>query len=142
MSTADPLARLTHEIGLRTYADRFLDLAEENEVRAIGGRVGLTEADLDREIGRVCREQGTDREREIRVAVRGLIARECGSGRIDEAAFHRIVAGLATAAPMTERTKQKLVLTVMEESGRANIKRGWFSNWHASLKQSLGLPPG
>lgn len=141
MPTADPLTRLTHEIGLRTYADRFLDLAEENEVRAIGGRVGLSEADLDREISRVCREQGTDRERELRATVRGLIARECGTGRVDEAAFHRIVAAMTTASPLSDRAKQKLVLTVMDESGRANIKRGWFSNWHAALKQSLGLPP-
>jgi hypothetical protein len=32
-----------------------------------------------------------------------------------------------------------MVISVMEETGQTQVKRGWFSDWYSSLKRELGM---
>jgi hypothetical protein len=32
-----------------------------------------------------------------------------------------------------------MIVSVMEETGNNKVKKGWFSNWYATLKQDLGM---
>jgi hypothetical protein len=128
----DRLARLRHEIGLRTYADRFLDDGEEREVLAIAARMGLPDAATH--IAAICRADGTAREADVRNEIAALIARE--SGKLDEAGFDRVAAALD--GPLGDRDRQRMIAAVIDRTGHP-IRRGWFSNWYAKRKRTLGM---
>ena len=38
-----------------------------------------------------------------------------------------------------DREVKRMIVTVMEETGNNKVKKGWFSNWYATLKQDLGM---
>jgi hypothetical protein len=62
-------------------------------------------------------------------------------GRIDRKEFDMIVNTVKNAAKgrKNERELQRMVISVMEETGQTQVKRGWFSDWYSSLKRELGM---
>ena len=96
-ATDDPVTdRLVKEIGLRTFADKYLDRDEEREVLRIAGQLGLAEGVAAATISRVCSALGLVREEHLRDAVRVALARE--PGKLDRAAFDRVASAGADAA--------------------------------------------
>jgi hypothetical protein len=139
-ATDDPTTdRLVKEIGLRTFADKYLDRDEEREVIRIAGQLGLAEGEAAATVARVCASLGLVREELLRDTVRVALARE--PGKLDRAAFDRVAgAGMGIAqAVVSERDVRRVVIRLIDETNRANVKRGWFSNWYAELKEELGV---
>ena len=138
--TDDPSTdRLVKEIGLRTFADHYLDRDEEREVVRIAGQIGLSEIEAHAAIANFCHETGIVREAEIRDAIRAKLSSV--SGKIDRAAFDEIVVDAIDFCKKTllERDVQRMVVSAMEETHRTNVKHGWFSNWFKDLKRELGV---
>ena len=138
--TDDPMTdRLVKEIGLRTFADGYLDALEEGEVIRIAEQLGMERAAAQTVIGSYCAETGTVREGTVRDAIRVKL-----SGipeKLDRPAFDNVVdaAQMATGGALSLREVQRMTIAVMEETGRSHVKRGWFRNWFAELKRELGM---
>ena len=138
--TKDPTTeRLVKEIGLRTFADRYLDRDEEREVVRIANQLGVNEGEAAAIIVNACAETGIVREAVVRDTIRITLAYV--HEKIDRAAFDVVVAtGINKAnKTLSEREVQRMVVAIMEETQRANVKRGWFSNWYVELKRELGI---
>ena len=138
--TDDPMTdRLVKEIGLRTFADRYLDALEECEVIRIAEQLGMDRSGAQAVIGSFCSKTGTVREGTVRDAIRVKL-----SGipdKLDRPAFDTLAEAARTAAggALPLREVQRLAIAVMEETGRSHVKRGWFRNWYAELKRELGV---
>jgi hypothetical protein len=136
----DPLTdRIVKEIGLRTFADRYLDASEEVEVIRIAEQLGMDRTAALAVIGDYCKETGTVREGTVRDAIRVKLSTI--PDRLDRAAFDIVTDAAQTAAgtALPLREVQRMTITVMEETGRNHVKRGWFRNWYADLKRELGV---
>ena len=136
----DPTAeRLVKEIGLRTFADRYFDRDEEREVLAIASQLGMDSGPAAAVISQFCIEKNVIREATVRDAIRAGISRV--DGKIDRDQFDVISAKTkeTVGTVLTDREIKKLTVSVMEEMGRANVKRGWFSNWYVTVKRELGV---
>jgi hypothetical protein len=138
--TDDPLTdRLVKEIGLRSYADRYLDASEEREVIRIAEQLGMGQNAAEAVIADYCRAGGTVRERTVRDAIRTKLAAD--TEPLDRPAFDALAeAGqIAAGGALSIRDAQRMAIAVMEEMGRTRVKRGWFRNWYADLKRELGV---
>lgn len=138
--TDDPMTdRLIKEIGLRTFADRYLDANEEGEVVRIAEQLGIGRDAALTVIAAYCRESGTVREGTIRDAIRSKLANV--PEKLDRPAFDAVTeAGqIAAGGALTIRDAQRMTIALMEETGRTHVKRGWFRNWYADLKRELGI---
>ena len=131
--------RLIKEINLRTFADRYLDQAEEREVIRIASQLGVSENDAAIIIVNVCKEAGLVREADVREAIRTSLGYV--EGKLDRPAFDLLVGAGMTAAKKTvsEREIQRMTIGLLKEMKREEIKRGWFSNWYTELKRELGI---
>lgn len=138
--TDDPMTdRLIKEIGLRTFADRYLDGLEEGEVIRIAEQLGMDRGAAGTIIANYCQSSGTVREGTVRDAIRVKLSGT--PDKLDRAAFDAVAeAGqIAAGGALSIRDAQRMTIAVMEETGRNHVKRGWFRNWYADLKRELGI---
>lgn len=139
MTTSSVIDRLNHEIGLRTFSDRFLDREEEREVRLIAERMSLE--GIEAHIQEICQKQSIIREASLRSQIELQIESLFGkAGKIDEPGFIAVCAAVNRDQIIPEREVKKIVISVMQDLKRTNVRRGWFSNWFTSLKNELCLP--
>lgn len=138
--TDDPMTdRLVKEIGLRTFADGYLDSLEEGEVIRIAEQLGMDRGAAGAVIANYCRDSSTVREGTVRDAIRAKLADT--PDKLDRPAFDSVAeAGqIAAGGALSIRDAQRMTIAVMEETGRTHVKRGWFRNWYAELKRELGV---
>lgn len=131
--------RLIKEIGLRTFADRYLDQNEEREVIQIASQLGTQAEPALGIIDKACRDSGIVREVTVREAIRNRLS--ALPGKIDRDGFEKTVASTFPTVnqALTEREVRRLVVAIMEETKRSNVKHGWFSNWYVDQKRELGV---
>jgi hypothetical protein len=62
-------------------------------------------------------------------------------GAVDQREFELIFGNVKKAVQgrKTDRDIKKMMVAVMEETGNNKVRKGWFSNWYAALKQELGM---
>src|SRR5262245_38372645 len=95
--TDDPMTdRLVKEIGLRTFADRYLDALEESEVVRIAEQLGMDRASAQAVIGSYCAETGTVREGTVRDAIRVKLSEI--PDKLDRPSFDTIAESARTIA--------------------------------------------
>ena len=139
-TTTDPtFDRLNKEIGLRSFADRYLDQNEEREVLQIASQLGVQAESAASIIAKACEDSGILREVVVRDSIHSRLA--AIPGKIDHNTFEQIVAATQTMANRTlnDREVRRLVVAGVEEVKRAQVKHGWFSNWYADQKRDLGV---
>ena len=142
MSPDDIKKRIVNEIKARAYDDKYVDRGEEREIIQIAIQLGVTVESALAALGQVCDEFSYVLESRVLKQIKDQIETAAGNdGMVDQRDFERIFANVkrAVQGKKNDREIKKLIVTVMEDTGNNKIKKGWFSNWYASLKQDLGL---
>ena len=134
--------RIVNEIQARAYDDKYIDRGEEREIIQIAIQLGVTVADALAALAQVCTEFNYVLESQIVQQIKDRIVEAVGrDGLVSQEEFDATFtdAKKAIQSRKNDREIKKMIVTVMEETGNNKIKRGWFSNWYASLKQELGM---
>jgi len=142
MSLDDIKKRIVNEIKLRGYEDKYVDRGEEREILQIAIQLGVSIESACAALVQVCDESNYVLESAIVKQIKDQIETASGNdGLVDQKEFEMIFANVKKAmqGKKNDREVKKMIVTVMEETGNNKIKRGWFSNWYAPLKQELGM---
>ena len=142
MSIDDIKKRFVNEIKLRAYDDKYIDKNEEREILQIAIQLGVSIDSARPALVPVCGENDFIVESVIVKLIKEEIAAEAGDDEgIDQREFDAIAATVkkAMGGKKNDREVKKLIVTVMENTGNNKVKKGWFTNWYASLKKDLGV---
>jgi hypothetical protein len=142
VSLDDIKNRIVNEIKLRGYEDKYVDRAEEREILQIAIQLGVNIDSARGALVQVCEESNYVLESAIVKQIKDQIETAAGNGGlVDQKEFEMIFANVkkAVAGKKNDREIKKMIVTVMEETGNNKVKKGWFSNWYATLKQELGM---
>jgi len=134
--------RFVNEIKLRAYDDKYIDRNEEKEILQTAIQMGVSIDSARAALAQVCDENDFVMESRLIQQIKDqLQAAMSDDGRIDRKEFDMIVNTVKNAAKgrKNERELQRMVISVMEETGQTQVKRGWFSDWYSSLKRELGM---
>jgi hypothetical protein len=142
MSIDDIKKRFVDEIKLRAYDDKYIDKIEEREILQIAIQLGVSIDSARPALFQVCNENDFVVESVIVKLIKDQFAAAGGDGaKIDRRQFDAVFAAVkkAMGGKKTDREIQKLIVTVMENTGHNRVKTGWFSNWYTRLKKDLGV---
>jgi hypothetical protein len=142
MSPDDIKKRIVNEIKARGYDDNYIDKNEEREIVQIAIQLGVTVESALAALNQVCDELGYVLEsRVLKHIEQQLVAATARDGLVDQAEFDAVFASTKkqVEGKRSDREVKALIVTVMERTGHNKVRKGWFSNWYASLKQELGL---
>ncbi|MBA2225658.1 hypothetical protein [Thermogemmata fonticola] len=134
--------RFVNEIKLRAYDDKYIDRNEEKEILQTAIQMGVNIDSARAALAQVCDENDYILESRLIQQIKDQLQAAMGDdGRIDRKEFDMIVntAKNAVKGRKNERELQRMVITVMEDTGQTQVKRGWFSDWYSSLKRELGM---
>ena len=142
MELSDIKKRLVEEIKLRAYEDKYIDRGEEREILQIAIQLGVGVDSARAALVQVCDECNYVMETAILKQIKDQIETAAGNdGMVDQREFDMIFANVKRAVQnkKNDREVKRMIVTVMEETGNNKVKKGWFSNWYATLKQDLGM---
>jgi hypothetical protein len=142
VSLDDIKNRIVNEIKLRGYEDKYVDRAEEREILQIAIQLGVNIESARGALVQVCEESNYVLESAVVKQIKEQIEVAAGNnGLVDQKEFEMIFANAkqAVQGKKNDREVKKMIVTVMEETGHNKVKKGWFSNWYATLKQELGM---
>ena len=142
MELSDIKKRLIEEIKLRAYEDKYIDRGEEREILQIAIQLGVGVDSARAALVQVCDECNYVMETAILKQIKDQIETASGNdGMVDQREFDMIFANIKRAVQnkKNDREVKRMIVTVMEETGNNKVKKGWFSNWYATLKQDLGM---
>jgi hypothetical protein len=142
MELSDIKKRLVEEIKLRAYEDKYIDKGEEREILQIAIQLGVGVDSARAALVQVCDEYNYVMETALLKQIKDQIETAAGNdGMVDQREFEMIFANLKRAVQnkKNDRELKRMIVTVMEETGNNKVKKGWFSNWYATLKQDLGM---
>jgi hypothetical protein len=142
MELSDIKKRLIEEIKLRAYEDKYIDKGEEREILQIAIQLGVSVDSARSALVQVCDECNYVMETAILKQIKDQIETASGNdGMVDQREFDMIFANIKRAVQnkKNDREVKRMIVTVMEETGNNKVKKGWFSNWYATLKQDLGM---
>ena len=142
MELPDIKKRLVEEIKLRAYEDKYIDRGEEREILQIAIQLGVGVDSARAALVQVCDECNYVMETAILKQIKDQIETAAGNdGMVDQREFDMIFANIKRAVQnkKNDREVKRMIVTVMEETGNNKVKKGWFSNWYATLKQDLGM---
>lgn len=142
MSVDDIKKRFVNEIKLRAYDDKYIDKNEEREILQIAIQLGVGIDSARLALVQVCEESGYVVEslvlRQIKEQVAAAASRD---GMVSQQEFEAVFQNIRRLleGKKNDREVKRMIVTVMEDTGYNKVKRGWFSNWYAALKQDLGV---
>jgi hypothetical protein len=142
MELDDIKKRIVNEIKARAYDDKYIDRGEEREIIQIAIQLGVTVESALSVLSQVCDEYSYVLESRILKQIKDQVETAAGNdGAVDQREFEMIFANTRRAMQnkKTDREVKRMIVTVMEETGNNKVKKGWFSNWYATLKQELGM---
>jgi hypothetical protein len=142
MSIDDIKKRFVNEIKLRAYEDKYVDRGEEREILQIAIQLGVSIESARSALVQVCDESGFVLESAVVKQIKDQVETAAGNdGMVDQKEFDLIFANIKKAiqGKKNDREVKKMIVSVMEETGNNKIKKGWFSNWYATLKADLGM---
>jgi microcompartment protein CcmL/EutN len=134
--------RFVEEIKLRAYDDKYIDKGEEREILQIAIQLGVSIESARSALAQVCEESGFIVESKIISQIKDQVETAAGNdGMVDQKEFELIFGNIkkTVQGKKNDREVKKMIVTVMEETGNNKIKKGWFSNWYATLKADLGM---
>lgn len=134
--------RFVNEIKLRAYEDKYVDRGEEREILQIAIQLGVNIDSARSALLQVCDENSYVLESTLVKQIKDQVETAAGNdGMVDQKEFEMIFANVKRSAQSkkNDRELKRMIVTVMEETGNNKIKKGWFSNWYATLKQDLGM---
>lgn len=134
--------RFVNEIKLRAYEDKYVDRGEEREILQIAIQLGVNIDSARSALLQVCDENSYVLESTLVKQIKDQVETAAGNdGMVDQKEFELIFANVKRSVQnkKNDRELKRMIVTVMEETGNNKIKKGWFSNWYASLKQDLGM---
>jgi hypothetical protein len=142
MSIDEIKKRFVNEIKLRAYDDKYIDRNEEREILQIAIQLGVSIDSARLALVQVCEEHSyvieTAVVRQIKEQVEAAARND---GLVGQKEFELIVQNIKKQmhGKKNDREVKRMVIAVMEETGNNRVKKGWFSNWYATLKQDLGI---
>jgi hypothetical protein len=142
MSPDDIKKRIVNEIKARGYDDSYIDKNEEREIIQIAIQLGVTVESALAALNQVCDELGYVLESRVLKQIEERVAAATrNDGLVDRGEFDHIFDDTkkAVQGKRNDREIKTMIVTVMERTGHNKVRRGWFSNWYASLKQELGV---
>jgi len=142
MSVEEIKKRFVSEIKLRAYDDKYIDKNEEREILQIAIQLGVSIDSARSALVQVCGDNGYVLEGVVVKQIKDQVETAAGNdGVVDEKEFELIFqnARKTVAGKKNDREVKKMIVTVMEDTGNNKVKKGWFSNWYAALKQDLGM---
>ena len=134
--------RFVNEIKLRAYEDKYVDRGEEREILQIAIQLGVNIDSARSALLQVCDENSYVLESTLVKQIKDQVETAAGNdGMVDQKEFEMIFANVKRTAQnkKNDRELKRMIVGVMEETGNNKIKKGWFSNWYATLKQDLGM---
>ena len=142
MSADEIKARFVNEIKLRAYDDKYIDKNEEREILQIAIQLGVGIDSARLALVQVCEENGYVVESLVLRRIKEQVAAAAGrDGMVSRQEFETIFQ--AVRRPLegkkNDREIKRMIVTVMEDTGYNKVRRGWFGNWYATLKQDLGV---
>lgn len=142
MSIDEIKKRFVNEIKLRAYDDKYIDKNEEREILQIAIQLGVNIDSARGALMQVCDEHSYILESAILKQIKDQVENAAGNdGMVDQKEFDLIVGNIKRAmqGKKNDREIKKMIVQVMEDTGNNKVKKGWFSNWYAALKQELGM---
>ncbi|HJZ57343.1 MAG TPA: hypothetical protein VKE74_20410 [Gemmataceae bacterium] len=142
MSVEDIKKRFVNEIKLRAYDDKYIDKNEEREILQIAIQLGVSIESARGALVQVCDEHSYIMESQILKQIKDQVEAAFGNdGKIDQKEFDLIVGNIrkSVQGKKNDREVKKMIITVMEDTGMNKIRKGWFSDWYATLKKDLGM---
>lgn len=142
MSPNELEKRIVNEIKARAYDDSYIDKNEQREIIQIVIELGGTLEDALAALNNVCSDYSYLLESRLLKQIEQEIANVVGNaGQVDQKHFDQVFANIkqATQGKKNDRDVKRLIVQVLEDSSNNKIKRGWFRNWYANLKQELGM---
>ena len=141
--TLDEVKRqFVEQVKLRAYDDKYIDKNEEREILQIAIQLGVGVDSARAALVQVCDECNYVMETAILKQIKDQIETAAGNdGMVDQREFDMVFANIKRAVQnkKNDREVKRMIVTVMEETGNNKVKKGWFSNWYATLKQDLGM---
>ena len=134
--------QFVEQVKLRAYDDKYIDKGEEREILQIAIQLGVSIESARGALIQVCDEHSYIMETVILKQIKDQVETAAGNdGMVDQKEFELIVGNIKRAmqGKKNDREIKKMIVTVMEETGNNKVKKGWFSNWYATLKQELGM---
>lgn len=134
--------RFVNEIKLRAYDDKYIDRNEEREILQIAIQLGVTVDSARVALVQVCEEHDYVIETLVLRQIKEQVETAAGNdGMVDQKEFDLIFQNVKrkVRGKKNDREVKRMIVTVMEETGNNKVKKGWFSNWYAALKQDLGM---
>lgn len=141
MSLDDVKKRFVEEIKLRAYDDKYVDKNEEREILQIAIQQGIGVDSARSALSQVCENQNYILESSVLKNIKDQVETAAGNdGVIDQKEFELIVGNAKRAIQGKKNDNQikKMVIEVMEDSGLNKVKKGWFSDWYATVKKDVG----
>ncbi|WP_149113001.1 hypothetical protein [Limnoglobus roseus] len=143
MSPEELQSRYVAEIEKRGVDDKYIDGVEERELMQIAIQHGFSTDRARTFLADVCRERGYVIEAVVVQQIREkLLAKARRNRAIRQSAFESVVREASNLVGCTTRTEgdvRKLVMTTMDDSGIARIKKWWGGDWYSRMKRDLGL---
>lgn len=143
MTASELERRFEHEIDRRGVDDKYIDGLEERELLQIGLQHGFSTDEARRFLLEACAHKGYVIEAAVAQHIREALRRRLDSrGRLDRAAFDAILNETRPLLARTTRTEadlRRLAATVIDDSGIARIRTGWFGNWFAQVLRDCGV---
>ena len=142
MDTAEIKKRFLKEIELRGYDDKFIDRNEEREILQLAIQLGVNIDSARLALQQVCFDLDYVQESQVARLMRDQLNAALGNdGKVDRKEFDLVFATvqLAMKGRKTDTEIRKMMVNLLEESGQARIKTGWFTDWYAAMKRELGL---
>ncbi len=141
-SIDDLKKRFVNEIKLRAYDDKYIDRTEEREILSIAVEAGVNIDSARAALAQVCDDASYVLETAVVKDIKQQVETAAGNdGVIDQKEFDLIFGNIKrkVEGKKNDREVKKMIVAVMEETGNNKVKKGWFSNWYAALKQELGV---
>ena len=134
--------RFLNEIHLRGFDDKFFDRNEEREILQLAIQLGMNTDSARLALQQVCRDHDYVQETQVaRLMREQLSAALADDGKVDRKEFQLAFNTVQQAMKGRKNDVEikRMMVNLLEETGQARIKTGWFTDWYSAMKRELGL---
>lgn len=132
--------QFVEEVKLRGYDDKYIDRKEEKEILQMAIKQQISIESARAALQQVCESQNYVLESCVVTKLEDILETSASNdGEIDEKEFNDAVHNLKkwTNGKKTDNQCKKMIIEVIDENAY-KTSRGWFSNWYANVKHSVG----
>jgi len=141
MTEGAPSPDFTEWVKLRAFDDKYIDKIEERDILQHGLGLGMTVDQARAALINTCQTNGYILESEIfRGFLENLESFVKRDGALSRHAFQEACAlGKRLVGNVKGEIAVRRMLCRLIDDHGLPIRKGWFSNWYASMKRELGL---